>query len=303
VKAATGPRVVRLAVFGDPVAHSLSPAMHRAALRTLRLRGSYDRFRVPVASLAPALRAAAALGFRGVNLTIPLKEAALGCVDRLTVTARRAGAVNTVTVRGGRLEGHSTDGEGLLRSLRDAWPGWSPRGGRIVLCGAGGAARSVAFALADGGAKSLTIVNRSRPRAVRLARTLGTLTRTRTVVVAPASVPAWRSLLAQTDLLVNATSVGMHGGSPVPAAALRSGLGVVDLIYTPAVTPLLKAARRAGAPAVNGAGMLVHQGALALERWTGRRPPVTVMKHALMRALAARGSIGRERRIRADRGG
>jgi shikimate dehydrogenase len=279
---------LRLAVFGDPVAHSLSPAMHRAALRVLRLPGSYERFRVPAAGLAPALRAAAALGFRGVNLTIPLKERALRCVDRLTSAARRAGAVNTVTMRGGVLEGHSTDGEGLLRSLADAWPGWSPRGARVVLCGAGGAARSVAFALADAGADRITIVNRTRARAARLARTLASKSRARMTTATPASMQEWRMLLANASVLVNATPTGMRGGTPVPDQALRAGLRVADLIYTPAVTPLLRAARRAGAPAVNGAGMLVHQGALALERWTGRRAPVAVMRRALIRELRSR---------------
>src|SRR6185503_3216135 len=135
-----------LAVFGDPVAHSLSPAMHGAALRALKLRGSYLKFRVASHDLRAALAGAVALGFRGMNLTIPLKETALPLMDRLTREARRAGAVNTVTITGGRLEGHSTDGEGFLRSLVEAWS-WRPRGARVVLLGAGGAARSVAFAL------------------------------------------------------------------------------------------------------------------------------------------------------------
>lgn len=284
-------RELLLAVFGDPVAHSLSPAMHGAALAAMGRPGRYLRFRVPARSLAAALRGAAALGFRGINLTIPLKEAALGCVDVLTPVARKAGAVNTVTIEGARLTGHSTDGEGFLRSLADAWPAFGLRGRRVIVCGAGGAARSVLFALAGAGAAELVVVNRSARRAARLARRVAAATGVRTVTASPRSPAVWRALTARAGLLVNATPLGMHGEMAAPAGALRPALRVCDLIYAPPVTPLLAAARRIGAPAVNGEGMLVHQGALALTRWTGRPAPVAVMRRALRRALAQRAGL------------
>jgi len=291
-------RELLLAVFGDPVAHSLSPAMHGAALRALKLPGRYLRIRVPPARLAAALRGAAALGFRGINLTIPLKEAALGCMDRLTPVARLAGAVNTVTIEGARLVGHSTDGEGFLRSLGEAWPHFTLRGRRVAVCGAGGAARSVLFALAGAGLAEVVVVNRSAARGARLARRVAAATGVRTRLASPGSVTSWRALLAPVDLLVNATPLGMHGEMPLPARALRRTLRVCDLVYVPPVTPLLAAARRVGAPAVNGEGMLVHQGALALTRWTGRRAPVAVMRRALRRALARRAGESSPRRGR-----
>ncbi|MEK7474520.1 MAG: shikimate dehydrogenase [Candidatus Coatesbacteria bacterium] len=279
--------VTRVAVFGDPVAHSLSPAMHNAAFRATGLAWRYDKLRVPRSRLRAALRRARRKGWRGVNLTIPLKEAALPLMDRLTPEARRAGAVNTVTFEDGRMEGHSTDGEGFLRALRDAW-GFRPLGGRVIVLGAGGAARSVSVALAAAGARSIVIVNRHPARARVLSRALTrAVARTAVRAVAWPAPEAWGRMLRCADLLVNATSVGLHGGpSPVPAGAIPRRLRVADLVYNPACTALVREARARGVPAVNGAGMLVHQGALAFERWTGRCAPVRIMHRALAAALA-----------------
>jgi len=275
------------AVFGDPVAHSLSPAMHQAAYRAMGLPWRYLKIRVPRGDLAAALRMADAARLRGVNLTIPLKEAALPLMDRLTPAARRAGAVNTVTFGDGGVEGHSTDGEGFIRSLADAWR-WQPRGARVVLLGAGGAARSVAFALAAAGARRLVIMNRTSARAQELAARLRAAGEPGTAAT-PADAAAWRTLLAGTDLLVNATSLGLHGEpSPVPAAALPRALRVADLIYNPPSTALLRVARARGCRIVNGEGMLVHQGALSLERWSGGRAPAEVMRRALRLELSRR---------------
>ncbi len=278
---------LRLAVFGHPVAHSLSPAMHGAALRASGLRGSYDRIDVPRDRLRDAVAMARDAGFRGVNLTIPLKEEAFRLPGlRPTRRAMRAGAVNTLTFEPGWTEGDSTDGRGFLRSLREAWPGWSPRGRMVVILGAGGAARSVAAALRDAGAGRTCIVNRTNRRAVILAGQLGG----RSFAARPASRADWQALLRGADLLVNATSVGLRDEpSPVPAAVLHARVRVADLIYNPPVTRLLADARRAGCRTVNGEGMLVHQGALAFERWTGRPAPVAAMRGALRRALLSRG--------------
>ncbi len=277
------PSPVLVGVFGDPVAHSLSPAMHNAAFRAVGIAGVYMKFRVPPARLGAALRAAAALGFRGVNLTIPHKARGAALVSRLTSAARRCRSVNTITFAPGGWLGDSTDGEGFLRSLRDAW-GFRARGARVVMLGAGGAARAVAFALLDAGARELVVVNRTRARGAALVRALGGGRRAR--VQAPGTDADWADLLRGATLLVNATSLGMRGeSSPVPASAMRAPLRVVDLVYHPPVTALLRAARRAGRPALNRAGMLVHQGAHAFTRWPRRRAPVPAMRQALRRAL------------------
>lgn len=294
VRAASEVRVC--AVFGDPVAHSLSPAMHNAGFRALRLPYTYGRFRVPAARLAAALDAAVALRWRGINLTIPLKEPALGLMDRVTEQARRVGAVNTVTITDGVREGHNTDGEGFLRSLAEAWS-FRPAGTRVVIVGAGGAARAVAFALAAAAAREVVVLNRTRIRAVLLAREVAKACGTRVRGRGLARGAEWNRVVRRADLLVNATSVGMHreregafrASTVVPAEVLRPPLRVADLVYNPPETALLRAARRRGLDVVNGEGMLVHQGALAFERWTGRRAPVAVLRRALFRALRASG--------------
>lgn len=277
----TGP--LRFAVFGDPVGHSRSPVMHAAALRATGLAGTYLRFTVPRRRLRDAVAMAKEAGFRGVNLTIPLKEEAFRVPGvRPTNQARRAGAINTLTFEGDGIEGDSTDGRGFLRSLAEAWSGWSPRDARVVLLGAGGAAKSVALALSGAGVARLEIVNRTRARAARLARTLPGRAR----VANPRGAGDWRVLLRGADLLINATSLGLRGEpSPVPAPALHPALRVADLIYNPPVTSLLAAARRAGCRVVNGEGMLVHQGALSFERWTGRPAPIAAMRRALRESL------------------
>jgi shikimate dehydrogenase len=260
--------------------------MQNAALRALRLSGAYLKFRVPATALGPALAAARALGFCGVNLTIPLKQAALRLMDRLSEQARRTGSVNTVTfLRSGRAEGHTTDGEGFIRSLR--WDlGLAARGRRVVMLGAGGAARSVAFALADAGARSILMVDIEVSRARRLAANVRSATGVRTAALSGVRGVRWGAVLGEADLLVNATPVGMRPGEiPVPPAALHAGLAVADLVYNPPVTMLVQEARRRGLRAMNGEGMLVHQGALSLERWTGRRAPADVMRRALRAAL------------------
>ena len=278
-----------LGVFGFPVAHSLSPEMQGAAIRRLGLRCIYLKFAVPPSLLSRTLDRAEKLGFRGVNLTVPHKEAALPLMDRLTVAARRAGAVNTVSFLGhGRREGHTTDGEGFLRAAGDDL-GFSPRGRKVVVLGAGGAARSVCFALADSGIRELVLVNRTFSRAARLARFLRAATRVPTAAFRLFAGTPWKPVLEGASLLVNATALGLRGeGSPVPARFFRRSMAVSDLIYNPPVTALIAAARSRGLRAANGTGMLAGQGALSLERWTGRRAPLEEMRRALCAALAAR---------------
>lgn len=212
-----------------------------------------------------------ALGIRGLSVTMPHKEAVAAAVDELTPVARQLGAVNCVTNLDGRLVGDSTDGPGFIRGLADDL-GIDPSGARCVVLGAGGAARSVVLALADAGAESVEVVNRSIDKALVASALAGGAGR-----VADASA------INGADLVVNATSVGMDGvSSPVAAELLGPHTAVVDLIYHPTRTPLLDAADRAGCRFANGLSMLLHQAAIQFESWTGQAAPIEAMRSALV---------------------
>ena len=265
------------AVIGSPVRHSLSPAMHNAAFAELGLDWVYVACEVAPGSVGAAFAGARALGLGGLSVTIPHKAAALAEVDELTPTARAVGAVNTVVPRGdGRLLGENTDGPGFLASLADE--GFLPAGRHCAVIGAGGAARAVVHALGGAGVAAVVVVNRSTDRAEETAALAGSAGR----VGVAADVK-------QADLVVNATPLGLAGGEvtqlPVSADLLGDGQLVVDLVPNPAVTPLMRAARERGARVAGGVGMLVHQGALAFELWTGRPAPLGVMRAAAVQAL------------------
>ena len=254
-------------VIGHPVGHSRSPALHGHWLRTLGLRGHYVPLEVHAEHLDEALRALPIMGFVGANVTIPHKGAALALASGATERARRIGAANTLTFRGdGGFEADNTDGEGFLAALRAGAPGWRPAEGDALVLGAGGAARAVVDALVREGA-SVRIANRTALRAEALAAELG-----------GAALP-WDGAgeaMADAALVVNTTSLGMAGAAAmeVPLAGLRPGMAVMDLVYAPLRTPFLAAAEAAGAAAVDGLGMLLHQAAPGFERWFGARPPV-----------------------------
>lgn len=265
------------AVIGSPVRHSLSPAMHNAAFRAAGLDWIYVALEVAPGDVAAALAGARALHLGGVSVTIPHKAAAAAEVDELSPAAQAIGAVNTVVPAGeGRLRGENTDGDGFLASLADE--GFDPRGRPCLVVGAGGAARAVVHALAGAGAAEVVVVNRSADRAEAAAALAGDRGRVGT----PGDV-------AGADLVVNATPLGLTGVDvrtlPLDADLLGAGQLLVDLIPNPAVTPLMKAARRRGAQAVGGMGMLVHQGALAFQLWTGQPAPIGVMRVAALGAL------------------
>ena len=252
-------------VLGWPVSHSRSPRLHGYWLETLGIDGAYLPLPVHPEDFAAAVRSLAALGFRGANVTIPHKQAAFEVCDVVDATARRAGAVNTLVFRDGRIEGSNTDGFGFLETVRDQAPGWQTADGPAVLLGAGGAARAIAAALLDAGCPLVTLVNRSRDRAEALARDLGG-------PIAVAEAPP----LAGAALLVNTTSLGMQGHpsleidlAPLPAAAV-----VADIVYVPLETALLTAARERGLRAVEGLGMLLHQARPGFEAWFGVSPRV-----------------------------
>lgn len=257
-------------VMGWPVAHSLSPRLHGYWLEHYRIDGIYMPLAVAPEDLPAALSALPALGFRGVNLTLPHKEPALPICDEVDDLAQRIGAVNTIVVHEGKLVGSNSDAFGFLESMRADAPDWRVEAAPAVVLGAGGAARAVVTALADAGAPEVRIVNRTRERAEALAASLG----------GAVSVRVWAqrsAALADAGLLVNTTTLGMAGQPPLDLdlAALPDQALVTDIVYAPLVTPLLAAARDRGNPIVDGLGMLLHQARPGFEAWYGRRPEVT----------------------------
>lgn len=274
------------AVIGWPARHSLSPTIHNAAFAHLGLDWVYTAFDVPPGEGAAAVAAMRTLGLGGLSVTMPHKAAARAAVDACTPVAAALEAVNCVSWDGDRLVGDNTDAAGFLDALRV--DGIDPAGLDCVVVGAGGAGRAVAWALGQAGAGRVTVVNRSPEPAARSAALAGPRGRVGSVAD-----------VAAADVVVNATPLGMHAGGtapsglsvalPVPVEALRAGQVVVDLIYEPATTPLLAGAAALGAHTINGLGMLVHQAAHALRRWTGSEPPVEVMAQAVTTELDRRG--------------
>ncbi|WP_232701014.1 shikimate dehydrogenase [Halobacterium wangiae] len=260
-------------LVGSPVEHSLSPPMHEAAYEELGLDARYVTFEPARADLEAALLGADALGIDGLNVTIPFKQAVRDLVD-VDDLAARVGAVNTVDFSGSEPTGHNTDVAGVQRAFAHHDVALAER--RAVVVGAGGAGRAAAFALADAGA-DVQVANRTVETAAELAEDVGGTGH------ALDDVP---SLLADADVLVNATSVGMETDeSPVPADALHADLAVLDAVYTPLRTRLLRDAEAAGATTVDGAWMLLFQGVAAFELWTGRDAPVDAMNRVLRARL------------------
>lgn len=273
-------RIVGL--FGDPVAHSLSPLMHNAALAAAGIDALYLPFHVVPPALPAAIDSLRALRLVGVNLTIPHKESVLPLLDEVDPRAALCGAVNTIVNRDGRLVGYNTDGCGLLQSLRIDL-GIEPAGRRILLVGAGGAARGALAALAGGGAAWVGIANRTIGRAAALCAALGASCPSTTLVPLPLDHRLPGLLKGGVDLLINCTSVGLHGDShdwPF-LDCLAPGGAVYDMVYGRAPTPLVSAARRAGIPAADGLGMLAGQGEEAFRLWFGVAPPAGVLRAAL----------------------
>lgn len=266
-------------VLGDPVSHSLSPVMHNAAFKALGMDCEYHAFRVSADNLEKALNGASALGFGGLNLTIPLKEKALGIV-RPTELARQIGAVNTVDFKDGMV-GHNTDGIGAKMALTHA--GVAIKGKNVLLLGAGGAARAVAFQLAKEGA-NVTIANRSIGRAEALARDV-----TKVGKAKASGFDRLGELINDSDILINSTSVGMYpkiSETLVTSEMMHKDLTVFDIVYNPQNTLLLMEAKKVGAKTIDGVMMLVFQGAEAFRIWTGKTPPVDVMEKAVREKLA-----------------
>jgi len=272
------------AVFGHAVRHSASPTMQNAAIAALGLNWRYLAFDVDPARLREAIAGAAVMGFVGLNLTVPHKLLAVEMVDELDRSAREWGAVNTIRFEGSAKEirsiGFNTDADAIVQSLEDDL-GFVPKGKRVLVVGVGGAGRVAALRLAAGGASELFLVNRTQSKASQVSREIQQ--RFPSVKTA-ADYPQ-----GKIDLLLNATSLGLRADDALPVDTskfpLANAAAVYDMIYRPAETPLLKAAKAAGCRTANGLGMLLHQGAKALELWSGQKPPITVMRDALVRNI------------------
>jgi shikimate dehydrogenase len=257
-------------VMGWPISHSLSPRLHGFWLQTYGIDGSYEPIAVLPADLTTALRGLSAQGLRGVNLTVPHKEAACAIVDILDPVAGRIGAVNLVTVaENGSLTGRNTDAYGFAQNLLSS--GFTPNHGTALVIGAGGACRAVIAALIDMGFSSIRIANRSRDRAEKLAHDF------HTPACAVTVVPDAAAAMSDASLLVNTTSLGMTGQPPLALSldALPLSATVADIVYAPLETDLLRRARLRGNAAIDGLGMLLHQARPSFQAFFGLNPEVT----------------------------
>ncbi len=276
-----------LGIFGYPVEHTFSPAMHNAAFRHLGLDYVYVAFPVKPENIARAVDGIRGLNLAGVNVTIPHKSAVIDYLDEVDRGAELIGAVNTIVNDNGILKGYNTDAPGFVKSLEvDA--GVSPRGKRVFLLGAGGAARAVSIQLALAGAAEIVFTTPFPQEVTGLRCIINNSTNTRVGEVMWDKEEILKSL-RETDILINATPVGMHPAlgemPPVNPEALPKGALVCDLIYNPRETMLLRKAKEHGFSTLNGMGMLLYQGAIAFELWTRAEPPLQVMRNALEKAL------------------
>lgn len=274
--------IIKACVMGWPVSHSLSPHLHRFWLERYGIAGSYTTMAVQPDHLRAAFSLLIERGFSGCNLTIPLKEHALAMMDDHDESCLMSGAVNTVVIRDGKLTGYNSDGFGFLESLKAAHPGWS--GERVVILGAGGAARGIIASLKGAGAAHFVLVNRTRAKAEKIVKAF----RMETM----AEVRDWEQraeVLKKATLLVNCTSLGMvdQNALELDLSALPTQAVVADIVYRPLETALLRGARARGNPVLPGLGMLLHQGRLGFAFWFGRDPEVTPELDRHMAGLAA----------------
>ena len=274
-------------IIGYPLRHSISPAFQQAGFDFYGMDVRYLSWETLPEDLPRRMEALRSANVLGANVTVPHKEAVGTYLDRAAEASKRTGAVNTIVNRDGVLEGHNTDATGFLRALKEDG-GFYASGKRVLLLGAGGAARAVAYALADAGVASLTVANRTVERGQRLVASLGLGEGSEAIPLEYAALSARKGW----DLVVNCTTLGMRGGageeeSPLPGDLIPSHALVCDLVYNPQETPLLREARKAEARALGGLPMLVYQGAESFLLWTGRDAPLQVMFQAARKALEA----------------
>ncbi|WP_429368315.1 shikimate dehydrogenase [Paenibacillus sp. DS2015] len=271
-----------LAVIGDPIGHSKSPAMHNAALAALGIAGNYGALHVVRDDLGQAITQIKKLGFRGINVTIPHKIEVMAYLDIIDDSARIIGAVNTIVNDNGVLTGYNTDGKGYVRSLKEEAIA-DLSGKRIMILGAGGAARGIIHALSQEAPKTLIIANRSEDKALEMEKEWKSQ-----VDIHGISMDKVSSYLPEMDVVINTTSVGMHPhitAVPIDPDGIPAGIVVSDLIYNPLNTELLLRSQDRGCTIHGGLGMFVNQGAYALEYWTGMPAPVEVMRQAALNSL------------------
>lgn len=276
-------------LIGDPVDHSLSPCLQNAAFRNCGLDIVYVAFRVERGKLEAAIDGVRSLGMLGLNVTMPHKVDVVQYLDELDEATKCIGSVNTILNQGGRLIGSTTDGKGALETLR--YNGVEPKGKKVVILGAGGVSRSISCTLAKE-AKELVILNRTLGKAEELVKDLGAMPSvTASAEAAELTDRNAQRELRDADILINATSMGMHPQeelTPVDPSLLRPGLVIFDLVYEPFETRLLAEAKKRGAKVIDGLTMLVFQGAVSFETWTGVEAPVEVMMKAAAEEVARR---------------
>jgi shikimate dehydrogenase len=276
-------------VIGDPVEHSLSPIMHNAAFDALKLDFVYLAFQVKTSEVQSAISGVRSLGIHGLNVTMPHKHSVISYLDEIDPTAKFVDAVNTIFNELGRLKGFNTDGVGALKALKEN--GADPNGKKLVLIGAGGAARAIAYSLAQE-VEELAILNRTVEKAQGLAEVLRKQFNKR-IESNSLSPNCIKEELEDADILINATSIGMHPNSdktPVSQEWLRPDLCVMDTVYNPIETKLAKDSKRVGAKVISGVEMLIHQGAASFKIWTGQSAPVKVMREAILSRLKKGGA-------------
>jgi len=263
-------------VIGNPIRHSLSPMIHNGAFKRLGWNAVYLAFEIK--NLEEALRGIRGLGVRGVSVTIPFKTKVVPFLDKVEGLAKKIGAVNTIVNRGGRLIGYNTDCDGAIEALEEKM---NLGGKRVVLLGAGGAARAIGFGLKERECQ-LIIVNRSRNRGEALSKEL------KCHYLPMSSLFRMKTGELEADVVINATSLGMYprdGESPIPKKLLKEEMMVMDIVYEPLETKLLREAKERGCPTINGLEMLVRQGVAQFEIWTGRKPEIGQIKKDLRRVL------------------
>ncbi|MEM1514622.1 MAG: shikimate dehydrogenase [Candidatus Bathyarchaeia archaeon] len=272
-------------LIGYPVEHSLSPTMHNAAFEYLSLNYVYVAFNVAPERLKEAISGIRGLGIRGANVTMPHKISVIKYLDELNKNARLAGSVNTILNRDGRLIGYTTDGLGALNALKQASS--DPSDKKVVILGAGGASRSISFALANY-VQELVILNRTFERARELASDLRRVFSSAGIRAGSLSDNVLEEELRDADIVINATSIGMKPNvneTPIKRELLHGNLTVFDIVYEPLETRLLREAKSVGAKTIDGLSLLVHQGALSFEIWTGVKAPIEVMREAALRKI------------------
>ena len=281
-------------IFGHPLSHTLSPAMHEAAFRKLGIDANYIVLELARDAFKKLMNQSSELSLSGFNVTVPYKETVMKYLDSVRPEARAIGAVNTVFKQGKRWVGTNTDMEGFLMALmKDG--GFHPSGKKAVILGAGGAARAVVYGLSQKGVREIFIADCFPQKARKIARDMHKLFKRVVYHAVVAGTPEVKKALQKADVIINATPIGLRSQDPrvvpedwIPQRGAEKKF-FMDLIYNPAVTPFLKTAKKKGHRTLNGLGMLLYQGARALEHWTGRTAPVGVMRQALLQALEERG--------------